>query len=295
LIVSMTAYARAQAEDARYRVTVELRTLNSRSLDVFVRLSKNYGALEDALRKRIARAVRRGRVEVNALVEPLAIEVRAPRINHSLARFYWEQLQDLHRTLPGLDPPTLDHLLRAPNLFEAAETTEDIEAIFQLMNQAVEDALRDLAVMRTREGKALQEDLLARLVQIRDALDVVESRREPQLQQAFQRLKERIRDILDQVQMDADDYRLFQEIAVLADRSDINEEAVRIRSHLDQMESMIVAESAAEGRKLDFLTQELLREVNTIGSKSSDLEISRAVVHMKNEIGKLREQIQNVE
>jgi uncharacterized protein (TIGR00255 family) len=95
--------------------------------------------------------------------------------------------------------------------------------------------------------------------------------------------------------MDADDYRLFQEIAVLADRSDINEEAVRIRSHLDQMESMIVAESAAEGRKLDFLTQELLREVNTIGSKSSDLEISRAVVHMKNEIGKLREQIQNVE
>lgn len=293
MINSMTAFGRAQKQELGYSVTVEMRALNGRSLDVVIRMPKNCLEFEDALRKQITQSLRRGRMEVFIQIETTNVEQKAPQINLSLARYYWEQLQNLHRQLPGTDKPTLSHLLGIPYIFESKESEMDRETIADLLRGAVEEALEQVQRMRAQEGEALREDLLNRLSALREDLTRIESRKDVILQEYQARVRDRIQEFLGELQ--PDEGRILQEVACFADRADINEEIVRLKSHFDQIQGLLTASAPADGRRLDFLTQELHREVNTLGCKTNDLDVMQSIVRMKTEIGKLKEQVQNIE
>jgi uncharacterized protein (TIGR00255 family) len=293
LIHSMTAYGRAQREEAGYSITVEIKALNGKFLDIAVRLPRNFLEFEEPLRKQIAQMIRRGRIEAHVQIESTAFSQKAPRLNLALARRYWDQLQELHRSLPGAEKPTLGTLLRIPYIFETREAVEDRELLRELLAQTVSEALVQMIRSRAQEGEALLQDLLTRLTLVREELSLIESRKDLVLQEYQVRLRERMEELLKDVTVD--EGRLLQEIGYLAERSDINEELVRLQSHLDQLGELVAGDSVADGRRLDFLIQELHRESNTIGSKTNDLETVQAVVRMKSEIGKLKEQVQNVE
>lgn len=293
MICSMTAFGRTRMEASGFSVLVEVRTLNSRSLDFVLRLPKQYSEFEDAMRKQIAKSIRRGRVEVFVQIESTDVENKAPRIDFQLARFYWEQLEELHRKLPGTDAPKLKHLMHIPYIFESARSDYDSEALGALLSEALARTLEQIQQMRLQEGKALARDLSERLEAIRRELSFVESQKDVILEAYQKRLRERIQEIMGGIEPDGN--RVLQEVACLAERSDINEEIVRLKSHLDQVESLLTGSKTADGRRLDFLIQEFHREVNTIGCKTADLDTIQAVVTMKSEIGKLKEQIQNVE
>jgi uncharacterized protein (TIGR00255 family) len=256
-------------------------------------MPKQYTEFEDGLRKQIAKTARRGRIEVFIQIESTDIENKTPRLNFRLARFYWEQLQELHRQLPGIDAPKLEHLMRIPYLFESSQNDYDRDLLKDLINEALAQTLEQTHSMRLEEGKALMRDLLDRLSEIRRELSFVESQKDVILEAYQSRLRDRIQEIMGGLEPDGN--RVLQEIACLAERSDINEEIVRLKSHLGQIEELLSSSKMADGRRLDFLVQELHREVNTIGCKTADLEAIQAVVTMKSEIGKLKEQVQNVE
>jgi uncharacterized protein (TIGR00255 family) len=293
LILSMTAFGRSQTEELGFSITVEVRALNSRNLDIVLRLPKNYAEFEDHCRKAIAQLLRRGRLEVAVQIETKGFQGKAPQLNLNLARSYWEQLQELHRRLPRTEPPTLDQLLSIPYIFEPYEATVDRDSLKMVLIKAVIEAVRQVQQMRSQEGKALLADCLRRIAALRHELSCIEDQKDKILLDCQQRLRDRIQELLQDSPMDEN--RLLQEVALIAERSDINEEMVRLHSHLDQMQTLLDKEDAADGRMLDFLAQEMHREVNTLGSKTGDLGTIRSVIAMKTEIGKLKEQLQNVE
>jgi uncharacterized protein (TIGR00255 family) len=293
LILSMTAFGRAQKQDFGYSVTIEVRALNGRFLDLVLRLPKNFLQFDEAFRKQITKAIRRGRVEVFVQIEHTAPEQAAPQLNMDLAQLYWAQLQELHLKLPGSDPPNLGHLLQVPYLLTSAQPAEDQTATTELLTGALSEVLDQIQKMKAREGEVLRDDCMARLASLKRGISIIDGRKDLVLAEYQKRLRERIQELLGETPLDEN--RLLQEVACLAERSDINEELVRFRSHLDQIESLLQSAQPADGKKLDFLTQELHREVNTIGSKTNDLETVQIIVDIKAEIGKLKEQVQNIE
>lgn len=289
----MTSFGRTQREEAAYSVTVEMRTLNGRYLDIILRLPKNCMEFEEPLRKRIGQVLKRGRVEVFAQIETKSAQLKAPRINPAVARLYWDQLQELHRQLPGTDAPKLEHLLSIPHLYEPAEGETDRDLLGNLLMGAVDEALEQLRQMRCREGEALVKDMNERVEALEKDLGFIESRKDAIIEEYRKRLRDRVQELLGDLAVDEN--RLLQEVACMAERSDINEEIVRLKSHIGQMRSALRGSKDADGRRLDFMSQELHREVNTIGCKTGDLDVAQAVVRMKSEIGKLKEQVQNIE
>ncbi len=293
LINSMTGFGRSRKEGAGYSINVEIRALNAKQLDISVRISKNFFEFEDLCRKQIADKMRRGRIDAFVQIESADIRRKAPAINLELARFYWSQLEDIHRELGQSQGPTLDQLLRVPYIFEAPEPVIDPEAVKGPVGLAMADALDQVLRMRQTEGLALKNDFMNRLGALKEDLAVVGSRRGVVVEEYRARLGDRIKQLLGGTE--PDENRLAQEIAFIIDRADINEEIVRLGSHVEQVGSLLSAAKPADGRRLDFLIQELHREASTIGSKTSDMEIVQAVVRMKTEIGKLKEQAQNIE
>jgi uncharacterized protein (TIGR00255 family) len=289
----MTGFGRSRKEEGDYAVSVEMRALNARQLDISVRIPKNFFEFEDLCRKLIAERVRRGRIDAFVQVESTDIRQKAPRISTELAGYYWTQLQEIHRNIESSEAPSLNHLLRIPHIYEAQEAVINSEAIRKLISSAMSEALDQVIRMRALEGESLFRDFMDRLVALRNDLSMVASRREAVIEEYRSRLHERIKQLLGGTE--PDENRLLQEIAFIIDRADINEEIVRLGSHLEQMESILTGAKQADGRRLDFLIQELHREATTIGSKSTDLDTVQAVVNMKIEIGKLKEQAQNIE
>ncbi len=291
----MTGYGRGSVEDGRHRVQVEVRTVNGKFLDLNIRLPKNYMEFEETVRTLVRKRLHRGRADIFIQVEPRAPELIAPQLNLPLARHYWNALQELHRNLPGSEPPQLEALLRFPDLFRPPEDSSDPESLRRLIAQATDEALEQVLEMRKREGNALARDVVERLGTLENGVARIADRQEEVAAALQERLRERVQNLLQEMNGALDEHRLLQEVAYMLDRMDINEELVRLRSHLKQMKDIVASSETAVGRRLDFLTQELHREVNTIGSKTGDLEISQTVVQMKNEIGKLKEQVQNIE
>ncbi len=289
----MTGFGRSRKEGAGYSVSIEMRSLNGRQLDISVRLPKNFMEFEDLFRKIVSEKLKRGRVDIYVQVESTDIRQKAPQINPDLARFYWRQLQDLHVVLTGAEEPRLEHLLSIPHIYEVREAEVDSEAVRGLLSEAAAEALDQLRRMRAIEGESLLNDLNNRLDAIGADLAIVSGRSGLVVQEYKGKLEERLKQLLGGTE--PDENRLLQEIAFLVDRSDINEELVRLGSHIEQIRAVISGAKPADGRRVDFLIQELHREANTIGSKTSDLETTQAVVRMKTEIGKLKEQVQNVE
>ncbi len=293
MIHSMTGFGRSRKEGAGYTVSVEMRALNAKQLDISVRIPKNFFEFEDLCRKLIAEKIRRGRIDAFVQIESTDIRQKAPHISLELARYYWSQLQEIHLEIEHSEEPSLDYLLRIPHIYETPEAVIDSEAVGELISSAMSEALDQVLRMRAIEGKSLLRDFMDRLAALRDDLSVVLGRREAVIEEYRARLQERIKQLLGGA--DPDENRLLQEMAFIIDRADINEEIVRLGSHLEQVRSLLTGAKQADGRRLDFLIQELHREASTIGSKTNDLDTVQAVVRMKTEIGKLKEQAQNIE
>jgi len=293
LIYSMTGFGRSRKEGAGYSVNVEMRALNGRQLDISVRMPKNFFEFEDSCRKIVSEKFRRGRIDTYVQIESTDIGQKAPRISMVLAQYYWNQLEDVHTWISKGEKPRLEHLLRIPHIYEMPEARIDSETLQGLISGAVSEAVEQVFKMRALEGESLLKDFSARIEAIRSDLEVVRKRAGAVRDEYKAKLDERLKQLLGGTE--PDENRLLQEIAFLVDRSDINEEIVRLGSHLDQIESLLSGSKPADGRRLDFIIQELHREANTIGSKTTDMETVGAVVRIKTEIGKLKEQAQNVE
>ena len=292
---SMTGYGRRQVSRDGREMTVEIKTVNHRFLDISCRMPRVLSFAEDAVRKQIGAALRRGHVDVNVTYLNLRQDAREVRLDEGLVLQYKEALlnarQIARKERSSIRDEDVAWIVAQPDVVQVTVCEEDQEAVLALLTETVAEALADVTAMRVREGAALAEDLtfhLKEVTRLRDEIAVLA----PKVPLIYQeKLQARIRELGVQ---EIDPQRLAQEVALMADRCAIDEELSRLVSHIGQMNATIKAEGET-GRRLDFLTQELNREVNTIGSKASDAEITKLVVAAKSEIEKLREQVQNVE
>jgi uncharacterized protein (TIGR00255 family) len=292
----MTGYGEARYEGDALRVSMELRAVNNRYLKVSVRAGEPYNLLEPEFEKVVRRAVRRGTIQIHLRVE----RQFAPgdfRINATALASYVTQLRNLSQELGLHDrgESLLHNVLALPGVApEPGNVAFNIEEEWPLFEKVLEQALAKLQTMRQEEGRAMAQELL----QLRDVigrhLDKIRSR-SPEIVESFRdRLLERVRGLLSEIDAEVDKSDLIKEVSVFAERSDIAEEIVRLASHLDQFQEFM-NEQESTGRKLEFLVQEMSREANTIGSKASDVEISRHVVEIKGALEKIRELVQNIE
>jgi uncharacterized protein (TIGR00255 family) len=293
MITSMTGYASAAATRGSVTVTVELRTYNSRALDLALRLPSGYADLEERVRAAIAAALTRGRVETRVQVEDTSEAAGAVEPDLARARAVFAALERLRTELGVPGTVSLDLLVGAGGLLKTVQPKPDIEAVGALVEGALAQGLKALNEMRATEGRALARDLDMRLGLVEEALASIRGRSADLVLHYQDRLKERIA-ALTQGLVSIDPTRIAQEAAFLADRSDISEEVVRAESHLQQFRAIMDGPAPA-GRKLNFLLQELNREFNTMGSKISNAPAAHVVVDVKTELEKIREQIQNVE
>lgn len=291
-MLSMTGYGRAFREIEGRQMTVEVKSVNHRFLDLSFRMPRNLMFLEDAARRQIGAKLSRGHVDVFVTYRNLRTDARAVTVDAVLFAAYADALEKLSAAGGALkDDRTLMSVARMPDVMTVTEAEEDQAAVLALMDAALGEALDGLVAMREREGEAMRRDLSGRLNAIERMTGEIESRY-PQTVEAYtQRLRDAVKEL---VGSSVDETRLLMEVAVMADRSAIAEETVRLRSHIQQLRALLAADEPV-GRRIDFIVQELNREVNTISSKSQDIPITQLTVAMKAEIEKLREQVQNIE
>jgi uncharacterized protein (TIGR00255 family) len=293
MIKSMTAFAQVATNTKEQSLTLVVRTYNSRYLDINLRLAGPLSSLEDRIKKYISSQISRGRVEVSIQYTGSGKNRNGTMsINIPLARVYWDKLNELKASLRVPDPIDLSILLGLRDVLVYQESPSSEESLWQSIHPPLKQVMAGVDKMRLVEGKHLSRDLLSRIRTIEKAAGII-SKKVPQVVRAYQlRLQKRVNELAGETKIDPQ--RLGQEVAILADRSDISEELVRLESHLKQLKTLF-REAQPVGRKLEFLLQEINREINTIGSKSMDGSISQQVVAVKAELEKMREQIQNIE
>ncbi|MFC1488239.1 YicC/YloC family endoribonuclease [Thermodesulfobacteriota bacterium] len=293
MIKSMTAFASAEKTKDALSAAVEIRSYNSRFLDIALRLPHAYLYMEERIKGRVAERVARGRIEIRIEIRDDSDEVFTFEINTPKARAYHEALVQLKNEFDINAQLSVDFLVGAGGVVKPAEVDRDAETVWPVVKDCLEEAMGDLVAMREREGANMAQDIAGRLDTIQKHLDQIEIASGDLLSHYQERLKERIKALTkDTVQIDPE--RIAQEAAYLAERSDISEEIVRVGSHIKQFRMIMSSEDSC-GRKLNFLLQELNREFNTIGSKTEKINISHMVVDIKSELEKMREQVQNVE
>lgn len=292
MIRSMTGYGRREAGWASGSVAVELKSVNHRFCEVVMRLPKGLSSLEDELKRLIQHRCARGRIDLVVSVLGGKEGEKTLSLDRLLARRYYQLFRDLQRELKLAGSVDVALLAGCRDVVSVSEQPLEDGRLKRLVPRLVRGALSDLDAMRRREGGALARDLRHRLRVVRDEVARIEARAPLVVREYFERMKVRVEKLLGGAAPDSG--RLAQELAQYADRCDVSEELTRLGSHLTQFE-LAVSSREAVGRTLDFLLQELGREVNTIGSKANDAEISRHVVTIKGELEKLREQVQNIE
>lgn len=289
-MLSMTGYGRATCETDGRQLTIELKSVNHRFLDLSFRMPRNLMFLEDDARKAIAEKLARGHVDVFMTYRNLRSDARTVQVDRALFDAYAQALDTLADG--GLrDDRSLMSVARMPDVMIVTEAEEDQDAVRALMLETMAQALEQLLAMRRREGTSMAEDLGRKVDAIEEMTRKIEARYPETVEEYTRRLRASIEELIGQ---NVDETRLLTEVAVMADRSAIAEETVRLHSHIQQLRETFQREEPI-GRRLDFLVQELNREVNTISSKSQDVPITRLAVECKAEIEKLREQLQNVE
>ena len=292
MLKSMTGYGRAERTLDGRTVTVELRSVNNRYLDCNVRMPRLYLFAEEGFKAQVQKTISRGKVDVFITLEGAGTQALAVSVNRPVADGYYAALRELAE-LYGLNGDIPISLLsRFPDVLLAEKAEEDADQTAQEISAALTQALLDFDQMRTREGAKLEEDILSRAARIEELVEEVKSRSPETVSEYRARLEERMNEVLANLQLDP--ARILTEAAIFADKVAVDEETVRLTSHIAQLREML-SQGGAIGRKLDFLIQEFNREANTIGSKCSDIEIAGLVVEMKAEIEKIREQVQNVE
>ncbi len=289
----MTGFGRGAATGENFSVAVDLKTVNNRFLDVHLRLGPELSMLEAEIKRRISQRLARGRVDANLTFERTG-EV-AYELNRPLISGYISALRALQQEFAIEGEPDLNVLARLPGAMQPVRDGLD-EAMIAGVEQAVDDALADLEQMRAREGEELAAEMRSRLDEIERHVPLIENAANGLVEAYRSRLQKRIAELVarDGQNIELDQGRLAQEVAYLADRSDISEEIARLRSHLTQFREVVESEGDT-GKRLDFLLQELNREANTVLSKSTDMSIKEAGLAIKAEVEKLREQVQNVE
>jgi len=289
----MTGYGRGESSGGGFKVTTEVSAVNRRQAEIAVSLPRELEALEPKLRDEVNRVIARGRVSLRVNLHASdAASPRHLRLDLPLARAYAKELRRLADELQLDGGVTLEALLRAPGVLQTDESLEDPEMHWTLVNTSLQKALGALVKMREREGKHLAADLKARIALMKSAVEKVRNLAPGVAIRYREQLRERL--TAAGLPIPADDERLLKELVLFADRSDITEELTRLQSHFKQFDDCLKSKEPV-GRTLDFLAQEMNREINTIGSKANDAAISREVVVLKTELEKFREQVQNVE
>lgn len=291
---SMTGFGEAHRREDGLAVSVEVRTINSRYLKITTRTTEGYGSLEPAVESLVRDRVRRGTIQVNLQID----RAKSPedyRIDTEVLDRYRRQIEAVCLEWGSAVPASLDSLLLLPGVVdEDTAGKANAEEHWPLIERTLAEALGNLDRMRAEEGRAMTSDLRANGRAVATCLEEIQ-RRAPLVAEGYRvRLEERLRKILAEYDLKFDPADVIKEVGLFAERSDISEEIVRLRSHLDQFDALLDSSESA-GRKLEFLTQEMFREVNTIGSKANDVEISRQVIEIKAAIERIREMIQNVE
>jgi uncharacterized protein (TIGR00255 family) len=291
-IKSMTGFGRGEEQFLGKTWIAELRCVNNRYFDFKARLPKNCTMFEEPLRKLLAKRLQRGRVDLAVSLSGENSELKMVKVNLELARSYRLALSEISSALNLEDQISVAQLASLPDIFIREQEDEGPDAVWRQLEAVVAEALARCEEMRLQEGQLLKDDLQARLGQFAATVDTIENAIPDLLRQRQRTLEERLEKLLGQIQLDP--ARLAQEVAILADKTDVTEEIVRLRCHIKQFLAFLEGTEAV-GRKLDFLVQEFLREVNTLASKINDAGIAHLTVDLKAELEKMREQIQNIE
>jgi len=293
LVKSMTGYGRGESSEGGFGLIVELRALNHRYLDLVIRMPKELSSFEDTVRKQIKEELFRGRIEVYVTIQETVHTARSVKIDENLAKAYLEAFQALRESL-SLDEEkwTASSLASLPDVLQINKNEIEPERVSSVLKSGLEEALIRLNLQRKREGERLEVDIARRIEIVKEMVHNMKDKSPQVLKDYQKRLDNRLRELHNC--SDYDKQRFFTEVAFFAERSNIDEELVRLQSHLHTFKEDLSKDDGL-GRKLDFLAQEINREINTIASKSNDLEISRMVVESKSEMEKIREQIQNIE
>ena len=292
MILSMTGFGRAQKVLNGRDITVEIKSVNSRFFEYSSRMPRSCSFLDDKLKKLLNESISRGKVELSLSVQSIDAQDTVVEPNLEMARGYLEAIRQMSVTLGVLNDVTAMSLARMPDIFIIRKAEKDEEQFWQDVREVAQQAVENFLAMRAAEGVKLREDVLSRLDTLEQYVGTVEENSAVRVQKYTEKLYARLKAVLED--RTVDDARVLTEAALFADKTAVDEETVRLRSHIAQYRDMLSMASPI-GKKLDFLTQELNRETNTIGSKCSDVAITRVVVEMKGEIEKIREQIQNIE
>lgn len=292
MIKSMTGYGMAKGSAEGMEITVELKSVNNRHLDISVRTPRSFIFVEDLIKTVVSEYMTRGKVDVFVTVDSREAENVLICVNMPLARGYVDAINRLSDELDLRNELSALSLSRFQDILTIEKREADRDAVSAALRDITSEALQGFGIMRAREGEKLCDDINERINEIERLTLLVEERSPRTVAEYRQKLEQRMRELLGGVEVD--ESRLLAEAAVFADKTAVNEETVRLKSHISQMREMLSGSSPI-GRKLDFLVQEMNREVNTIGSKGNDSDISRYVIDLKSEIEKIREQVQNIE
>ena len=293
MAISMTGFGRGEYKDDNYHFLVECKTINHKYSDINIRLPRKLSFLEDNIRILIKDYVKRGRVDLYIKLDLLGSEDVNLKFDEGLASQYVSILKQIKDKFDLIDDISVINIAKFPDIIKTEECEDDEDKLWSMLKIALENALIKLKDMRSEEGKKLSNDIQNRCNLLKNYIEDIEKYSYNVVNDYKEKLKNRISDILEDPSI-IDENRLTQEVVIYADKSSITEEIVRFKSHIEQLKNT-VSKNESIGRKIDFLIQEMNRETNTIGSKSSDLNITNLVVEVKSELEKIREQIQNIE
>ena len=292
MIRSMTGYGRAVGTNGGMTVTVELKSVNHRFFEFNAKISRGYSFLEEKLKAFLQQQVSRGKIDCFVQIENEETQDGVVTVNESIAAGYYNALRELSEKYSLTMCESVCELAAFPDVFSVKKPPADEEKIWQTVKNVAREAVDAFLRMREAEGEKLKTDVLSRGNTILEDVAFIEERSPQTVAEYHEKVKARIRELLEDAAVD--EQRLLTEAAIFADKVAVAEETVRLRSHIDQLNTFFDSDEPI-GRKLDFLVQEINREANTIGSKASDIEIARKVINIKSEVEKIREQIQNIE
>ena len=293
MIRSMTSFGRSNSEEGKKRVfTVEMKSVNSRYLDVNIRMPKSIISLEEEIRKMISNSLNRGKVDVFINIKNYNEGAGVPKVDINLAQGYLQCLKEIEEKVNIKNDISVMQIARFPEVITMIEEEDKIDEIWEELKPLISSSLDMMINMREVEGEKLKEDILIKINQIEELVSKVEEFADSIPKVFKQKLEERLKDLLGNVEVDEN--RIATEVCILADKATVDEEIIRLNSHINQVRETLKLNEPI-GRKLDFIVQEMNRETNTIGSKSSDIKMTNIVIDIKNILEKIREQVQNIE
>jgi uncharacterized protein (TIGR00255 family) len=293
MVRSMTGFGRGTFSDSGKEFNVEVKSVNHRYIDFYIKLPRQIAFLEERVREIVSKSIYRGKVDIFISFEDRSEDSKSVTLDEALADAYIQAIEKLKEKYNLADDLSVSLVSRLPDVLRIEKNEDDEEQLWKVLNNALEVAISSLIQMREKEGNELRDSLLQKADNMQDIIKHI-SERSPEVVSEYKlKLENRIKDLLNQQTIDEN--RIAMEVAIFADRCSIDEELVRLGSHLSQLRDILSIQQQPVGRKLDFLVQEINREINTIGSKSNDIIITKNVLELKSETEKIREQIQNIE